>query len=101
MTTLREKFGPILLSPAGFHSSLVETQRAWNRYDKIELEAEIARANRFLQLVGKRKSINKQFTSYALKHVVEHWTYSLPDHSGNAYVSEGCFLMAAQRLGFK
>jgi hypothetical protein len=46
-----------------------------------------------------QQSINYHRTSYGLKHSVENWKSGLP--SDRSYVSNGAFIMAAVRLGYK
>ena len=65
-------------------------------------------ASAWLETVQTTKAINRRITSYGLKHVVEGWAR----HGGLAhdcesdifkygYVSNGMFICAAVRLGFK
>lgn len=46
-----------------------------------------------LQWGRKRKSLNYDWTSYQLKHVVERWA--------GTYISNGAFIQAAINLGYK
>jgi hypothetical protein len=97
--TLRDEFEPIGLAPFGFCFG-DEIERSWQRWDESDLKNQIARADEWLQLVGCRKTINRDIGgSYGLKHRVERWAgirWPMRDY----YVSNGCFLMAAIRLGF-
>jgi hypothetical protein len=54
---------------------------------------------RGLRQVGRRKTINRRIgSSYGLKHRVERWHRD--QGNDDCYVANGCFLMAAHRLGF-
>lgn len=58
------------------------------------------RALAFLILCcGRRKTLNRKVTSYGLKHSAERALRGL--HLGNAYVSNGAFIVAAIALGFR
>jgi hypothetical protein len=109
---LREEFEPVLISPHGLHFDAELCRRAWE--DQIEtatkhqpwqeweevLRGEIAKADEWLRLCHRTKHINKRTaTSYGLKHIVEDWW--IAKHGGNGYLCNGCFLMAAYRLGFQ
>lgn len=95
---MKEEFRSSLLSAHGFHVNTSTWEEAWDgRWD--DYEEQIARANKWLILVEKIRSPNKRIgSSYGLKHRVERWHRR--NGSGDAYVSNGCFLMAATRLGF-
>ena len=56
----------------------------------------------FLNLVQKRKTINKKIGTYGLKHVVERWADK--KHGGypnNNYIDEGILINVAIEKGFK
>ncbi len=95
---LKEEFRSCLLSAHGFHVNSATWEEAW-RERADGYEEQIERAHKWLILVDKIKSPNRRIgTSYGLKHRVERW-----HRRGNwndCYVSNGCFLMAATRLGF-
>ena len=111
MTSLREEFEPLLLSPHGLHRNAELCRMAWD--DEVvgatkhqpwpeweaHLEKEIARGDEWLRQCERTKNVNTKIsTSYGLKHIAERWheiTYG-----GNGYMANGCFLMAAKRLGF-
>jgi hypothetical protein len=112
MTGLREEFEPVLISPHGLHLDAELCRIAWE--DEVEsvtkhqswkewenhLREEIAKADEWLRLCGRTQYVNKRVgTSYGLKHAVEHWYRS--KYGGDGYLCNGCFLMAAHRLGFK
>jgi hypothetical protein len=106
---LREEFEPLLLSPHGLHhdpeicrmawDAKAEKIEDWPRYEAI-LQEEIARGDEWLRLCGRTIHVNQRCgTRYGLKHIAEDWH----EASGrrNGYMANGCFLMAAQRLGFQ
>ena len=109
MSGLREEFEPLLISPHGLHYTAELCRRAWDDeaenvsdWDRWEdhLRGEIAKADEWLRLQPRTKTINtRTATSYGLKHVVENWYRN--KYGGNGYLCNGCFLMAAHRLGFK
>jgi hypothetical protein len=102
MTRLRDEFEPLLLSSYGYHINAANCAKAWDEEccDDARLEQQIARADVWLRQVGRRKTINSKIgSSYGLKHRVEGWHRQR--QSGDCYVANGCFLMAAHRLGFK
>jgi hypothetical protein len=109
---LREDFEPFLLSPYGLHSSPELCRMAWDREVALatkdlpwpELEArlreEIARADAWLRLCDRTSRVNPRIgSSYGLKHKAENW-HRVRHPDGNSYMANGCFLMAADRLGF-
>jgi hypothetical protein len=112
MSGLREEFEPLLISPHGLHYDIERCRRAWD--DEVEgatkhqtwdeweehLRGEIAKADEWLRLQRRTKHVNtRTSTSYGLKHVVENWFWN--KYGTNGYLCNGCFLMAAHRLGFK
>jgi hypothetical protein len=102
-TTLRAEFEQLLISPYGLHLDAERAARGWEKYSDCDdrLREEIARADEWLRLRPRTKAINRRVgTSYGLKHQVESW-HRQRNPAGNCYVANGCFLMAAQRLGFK
>jgi hypothetical protein len=106
---LREEFEPVLISPNGLHytpelcrqswDDEYEKHQPWEKWDEV-LREEIVKADEWLRLCTRTKQINKTIgTSYGLKHTLEHWWEKTKGVDG--YVCNGCFLMAAHRLGFK
>jgi hypothetical protein len=93
---LREEFEPQLISPYGLHLDIARCARGWDTWplDEAGLLAQIEAAAAWLSQVERTKSINPRIgTSYELKHIAEAWA--------GRYISNGCFLMAAHRLGFR
>jgi hypothetical protein len=105
---LREEFEPVLISSHGLHLTPELCQAGWDsdgpsgRHDDY-LSAQIARADEWLRLQSQTKHINTRIgTSYGLKHEVERWhRENRSNQFLDCYVSNGCFLMAAHRLGFR
>jgi hypothetical protein len=112
MMSLREEFEPLLISDAGYHGSPELCKLAWDeeeaaflspeRQEKWEREMathEIANADAWLRLVTRTEKVNERAgSSYGLKHRTEEWHHK----AGRwGYCSNGHFLMAAKRLGFK
>lgn len=65
------------------------------RFDMEELRT----ALRFLETFAfRRKTFNKKFGSYGLKHRVEVWGYA---HEMASYIANGAFILAAMLAGFK
>ena len=59
-------------------------------------------ATEFLNLVQKRKTINKKIGTYGLKHVVERWAEKKHGgHPNNNYIDEGILINVAIEKGFK
>lgn len=54
----------------------------------------------FLAPHGKRKTINRNISSYGLKHAVERWLRSNGSDAYFCYVSNGALIMAALELGY-
>lgn len=101
MKTLRDEFEPLLISPLGIHPTAELCTAAWDEdpCDDRLLE-EIERAEIWLRLANRTREVNKRVgKSYGLKHGVESWFRAR--QRGDVFVSNGCFLMAAHRLGFK
>jgi uncharacterized protein YozE (UPF0346 family) len=99
---LRLEFEPKLISPFGLHLDSTRCKEAWDQesYPGGDLPAQIERATQWLTLWSKTKRINKEpGTSYGLKHRAEAWHHERSNRA--TYMSNGCFLMAAQRLGFQ
>src|SRR5262249_42775792 len=102
--TLRSEFEPLLISPLGLHVNAEKAKDGWNLSEAlgnkdIQLREEIARAEEWLQLCHRVEDINYNAgTSYYLKLVVERWHQ---ERGTRGYVQNGCFLMAARRLGFQ
>lgn len=64
-------------------------------------EEEVERASYWLKEFAKtRKTINRQYSSYVLKHCAERY-YSERFPNQHYYVSNGAFLVAAERMGFE
>ena len=102
---LRAHFEPLELCPNGFNSVPGECAKGWDHYDTSpaagkELVRQIADAAEWLALCDRRKSINRDATSYGLKHECERWRKARYP-SRNYYVSNGALLMAAVGLGFR
>lgn len=103
---LRTEFEPLLISPYGLHLDAERAARCWDLTEQNGdtdegLGGQIARADEWLRLCRRTKHVNRKAgTSYGLKHAVERWHRGLTP-SINCYVQNGCFLMAAHRLGFK
>jgi len=92
--TLREEFESLLISPHGHHPNVYEAKKAWDENDATDqqLSEEIERATRWLKTVEQTKNFNPKVNSYRAKHVAEE--------AEGDYISNGCLLMAAHRLGF-
>jgi hypothetical protein len=100
---IRKEFEPKLISPFGYHLDAERCAERWNgnTWPDDDLARQIALATAWLRRVEKRKSPNKQIgTSYGLKHRVTGWLRGSGFQNHNCYVSNGCLLMAASRLGF-
>jgi len=110
--SLREEFEPLLISPHGLHSDAELARMGWDNEVAVatkhqpwpeweaHLRDEIARADEWLRLCGRTIHVNTRCcTSYGLKHIAERWHVN--SRGGNGYMSNGCFLMAASRLGFE
>jgi len=100
---LRAEFESMMLSPNGFHDAAEACARAWDDCTRPSetkrIAAQFERATAWLRLCGRRKTINRRANSYLLKHEAEDWWRSQCERCDN-YVSNGCLLMAAIRLGF-
>jgi hypothetical protein len=99
--SLREAFEPRLLSRFGYQRNAQVCAAEWDSYSKADtsMEQEIARATRWLAQVQQTKKINRWNSSYGYKHMVERWSrWRYPGE--NPYVANGCFIMAALRMGF-
>lgn len=99
---MKEEFRECLLSAHGFHVNPSTWEEAWRERDDGYAD-QIERARKWLILVDKIRSPNKRIgTSYGLKHRVERWhrRNAADEFRTDCYVSNGCFLMAAVRLGF-
>jgi len=101
--TLRTEFEPLLLSPYGLHRDTTNCRIAWDRErSEAMLSEEVARAEQWLSLWPKTRAINKDVpTSYGLKHRASAWWREHNPGCGDGYIMNGCFLMAAHRLGFR
>lgn len=65
-------------------------------------EAQVAICSEWLKLYATpTKTIRKQNTSYGLKHVVEDWTCAVNKSHNRGYVSNGAFIEAARRAGYR
>jgi hypothetical protein len=96
---LKEEFANHLLSAHGFHLNPKTWEDAWAE-PPGKWEEQIERARKWLILMDKTKKLNRRIgSSYGLKHRVERW-HRRNDPGCDAYVANGCFLMAAIRLGF-
>lgn len=86
-----------LKEAAGHYGRAIELghQQLFNALDECN------KACRFLRHVEKRKTINRKWTSYGLKHEAEGFVRSLKDRPVNAYVANGAFICAALHLGFE
>jgi hypothetical protein len=101
-SALRKEFEPLMLSAHGLHRTAEICAKAWD--DKIasgrEAAIEIARADEWLRLCKQTVWVNEKVgTTQQIKHIASDWYAAV--HDGNGYMSNGHFLMAAQRLGFK
>ena len=70
--------------------------------DFINQERGTKLVTEFLDLVQKRKTINKKIGTYGLKHVVERWAEK--KHGGypnDNYIDEGILINVAIEKGFK
>jgi hypothetical protein len=96
---LRAEFEPLLISPYGCHLDAARCARGWDtsKESDEDLAEQIARADVWLQMMGPRRTPNRRISSYGLKHVVEGWHR---ERGTGGYVANGCFIMAAHRLGF-
>jgi hypothetical protein len=94
---LRQEFEPLLLSPDGLHPDAKACAAAWGRETSSDarLEAMIALADEWLRLCSRSRSgINRRIpSSYGLKNICQRY------HGGERILN-GCFIMAAHRLGF-
>src|SRR5262245_25526040 len=104
MKALRDEFEPLLISPRGIHPTFELCKAAWDEYRIIEdgcsLDEQIRRAHTWLSRADRTQGINKRAgTSSRLKHLVESWFSARQER--DVSVSNGSFLMAAHRLGFK
>jgi len=97
LEALRAEFEPQLISPAGCHLTAKLCRMAWEN-PLEDTPAQVATAMAWLRMVNSRKTINRRQTSYGYKHEVERWAAA---NGGHHYVSNGSFLMAAKRLGFR
>ncbi len=59
------------------------------------------RAVEFLATRRNRKTLNKEHSSYGLKHSAESWCRRRVGYSADVYVSNGMFIAAALALGFR
>lgn len=99
--SLRSRFEPLLITPAGFVSDASTAAAAWDRETKsTTLNRQVESAMAWLRLCGQSKGINRGSTSYSLKHEAEKWARA-QGHANGGYVANGCLLMAACLLGFK
>jgi hypothetical protein len=72
----------------------------WEGWEEV-LRGEAAKADEWLRLCSRTIQINPRMgTSYGLKHAAEHWHCATKGRGFNGYIANGCFLMAAHRLGF-
>jgi hypothetical protein len=97
MASLREEFEPLLLSPDGLHPDAEACAEAWDREktSEAELEAMIALADEWLRRCTRSRSVNVRIpSSFGLKNIASRY-------HGGAMILNGCFLMAAARLGFQ
>ena len=85
----------LLLGADGFHSCMDKELRK-DRHQLLSYLDQCNRVETWLMGVHRRKTVNKRFTSYGLKHRVER---SLPQGQDN-YVSNGAFIAATLHLGF-
>ena len=67
-----------------------------------EDDEEIANAEKFVLHLRKRTTINKQITSYGLKHEAERYLRrtTLAERPSEAYISNGAFIVAMLANGF-
>jgi hypothetical protein len=102
MPTLREEFEPLLISPLGCHLNAELCRAAWDgNWSEEDLKQMIAIADEWLRLQPRTTEINVAAgTSYRLKDRIQPWWKSLK-RKGDGYVINGCFIMAAHRLGFQ
>ncbi len=97
--SLRAKFEPIGLCANGFTDDAVKCTASWDvRSDHLEKEVE--RAIDWLKLCEQTEKVNRQATSYGLKHEAERWCKA-QGHPDGGYISNGALLMAACIVGFK
>jgi hypothetical protein len=81
-------------------SSELEVEYRRQRASLAEAVGECNNACRFLQHVGTRKTINRGYGSYGLKHRAERYLRELADVR-NPYVANGAFICAAVHMGFE
>jgi hypothetical protein len=99
--SLRAEFEPLLISPNGLHATAEECAAAWDREktSDAQLCEQIALADEWLRKCTKSKTIDRtKPSSYGLKSIASRW------HGWGGFgpqIFNGCFLMAASRLGFK
>ena len=91
------------LSANGFWAEGCQSREAFaiGRVAMLSMDhlGQFERALAFLLLCcGRRKTMNRRVTSYGLKHSAERALRGL--HLGNAYVSNGAFIVAAIALGY-
>ena len=104
-TDLRTTFEPLEICPNGFNSVPGECAKSWDHYDTSprageNLVRQVAGAAEWLTLCGQRTTINRDSTSYGLKHEAERWCRA-QGHPNGGYICNGALLMAAYGLGFK
>ena len=65
------------LSPTGFTDNTKECAKSWNGYVEPvaaqHLAEQVERATEWLKLCGQAKAINRDSTSYGLKHEAQRW----------------------------
>jgi hypothetical protein len=102
MVSLREEFEGHLLSPDGLHGDAEACAAAWDRERTGDeaLEAMIGLSDEWLRRCTRSRSgVNRRVpSSYGLKNICSRW------HGKDGFgpkILNGCFLMAAHRLGFE
>ena len=85
-----------LKAVAGQYGRAVELGQA----ELLDALDECNKACLFLSHVEKRKTINRKWSSYGLKHQAEGFVRSRTDRPENAYVANGALICAALHLGF-
>ena len=101
MPTLREEFEPLFISPLGCHLYAELCRAAWDGSWSEETKTMIAIADEWLRLPPRTTEINVAAgISYRLKDRIPPCWKSLK-RKGDGDVINGCFIMAAHRLGFQ
>jgi hypothetical protein len=100
MSSLREEFEKVLLSPDGLHSDAEACAKAWDAETSSDerLSEMIELAAEWLRLCTRSRSVNTRTpSSFGLKNICSRW-HGRDGHGPR--ILNGVFLMACHRLGF-